>query len=142
MSTSWGPLLAPSAWASPAFPGVKTATLFQQESSCAILAVAQGTERQSISLSQMMLIILPIVQVPMTRGTLQPNSDSSGTMRNTMSSSYPAISLTCTSRIMNLSGLVHFLPSATRFNRWSTRSSSGRTGNPYCCTKAGMIVFT
>ena len=46
---------------------------------------------EAISLSQMTLIILLIVQVPTTRGTLHPKSDSSGTTRNTASSSYPAI---------------------------------------------------
>ena len=50
---------------------------------------------------QMMLIILSIVQVPMTRGTLQLNSELSGTIRNTMSSPYLAISLTCMCRIMH-----------------------------------------
>ena len=104
--------------------------LFQQESSCAICAMAQGIERWSISLSWMTFIILPIVQVPMIKRTLQPNSDSSGTMRNTTSSLYPVISLTCTCRIMNPSRLVHFLPNPTRFNGWSIRSTSGRTGNP------------
>ena len=54
----------------------------------------------------------------------------------------PAISHTCTCRITKPSGLVRFPPNPTRFNGWSTRSSSGRTGNPYCCTKVGMIVFT
>ena len=104
--------------------------------------MAQGVERWPISLSQMTLIILPIVQVPMIKGALWPNSDSSGTTRNTTSSPYLAISLTCMCRIMNPSRLVHFLPSPTRFNGWSTKSTSGRTGNPHCCMKAGMIVFT
>ena len=133
-STSWGPPLASSDWAS-MLPKARTAVLFWQESSCAIFAVAQGMERQSISLSQMTLIILPIVQVPMTKGTLRPNSDSLGTMRNTTSSSYPTISHTCMCRITKLSRLVHFLPNPTM-------SSNGRTGNPYCSTKVGMIVFT
>ena len=137
-STSWGPPLVPSDWASPTLPGARTTVLFKQESNCTILAVAQGIERRSISLSQIMLIIQPIIQVPM--GTLQLNSDSSGTMRNTTSSSYPAISRTC--RITKPSGLVHFPPNPTRFNGWLTRSSSSRTGNPYCCMKAGVIVFT
>ena len=33
-------------------------------------------------------------------------------------------------------------PHPTRFNGWLTRSSSGRTGSPYCRTKVGVIVFT
>ena len=78
----------------------------------------------------------------MIKGTLRPNSDSSGTTRNTTSSSYPVISLTQTCRIMNLSRLVHFLPHPTRFNGWLTKSTSGRTGNPHCHMKASMIVFT
>ena len=78
----------------------------------------------------------------MIKGTLWPNSDSSGTTRNTTSSLYLVISLTCTHRITNLSRLVHFLPNPTRFNGWSIRSTSGRTGNPHCCTKVGVIVFT
>ena len=132
MSISWGPLLAPSDWVS-TLPRARTAVLFQQESNCTILTVAQGIERGSILLSQMTLIIRPILQVPMTKGTLRLNSTSS---------SYPAISYTCMCRIMNPSRLVHFLPNPTRFNGWSTRSSSSRIGNPYCCMKAGMIVFT
>ena len=42
-----------------------------------------------------------IVQVPMTKGSLRPNLDSLGTMRNTTSSSYLAISLTCMCSITN-----------------------------------------
>ena len=116
--------------------------LFQQESSCAICAVAQGIEIWSISLSRMTLIILPIVQVPMIKGTLWLNSDSLGTTRNMTSSLCLVISLNCKCRIMNLSGLVHFLLNPTRFNGWSTRSTSDRTGNPHCCMKASMSVFT
>ena len=105
-----------SDWVS-ALPEAKTAILFWQESSCTILTVAQGMDRWSISLSRMTLIILPIVQVPMTKVTLHPNSDSSGTTRNTMSSSYPMISRTCTCRITKPSGLVLFPPNPTRFSR-------------------------
>ena len=81
----------------------------------------------------------------MTRGTLQPNLDSSGTTRNTTSSSYPEISLTCTHRITNPSRLVHFLPNPTRFNGWLTKSTSGRTGNPHCymppATSSGSQLY-
>ena len=115
-SPSGDPLLAPSTWVS-ALPEVGAAVLLQQESSCAILTVAHGMERWSILLSQMTLIILPIVQVPMTKGTLHPNSNSSGTTRNTTSSSYPAISCTCMCRMTNPSGLVCFPPNPMRFNR-------------------------
>ena len=59
-----------------------------------------------------------------------------------MSSSYPVISCTCTCTITKPSGLVRFLPNPMRFIRWSTRSFSSRTGNPYCCTKVGVIIFT
>ena len=104
--------------------------------------MAQGVERQFISLFQMTLIILPIVQVPITKGTLRLNSDSSVTMRNTTSLSYLVISLNCMCRIMNPSRLVYFLPNPTRFNGWLTKSTSGRTGNLHCCMKVGMIVFT
>ena len=115
MFPSGDPPLAPSTWVS-AHPEAGAAVLLQQESSYAILAVAHGMERWSILLSRMMLIILPIVQVPMTMGTLLPNSNSSGTTTNTMSSSYPAISRTCTCRMTNLSRLVCFPPNPTRFN--------------------------
>ena len=71
--------------------GSPTGTLNQQESSRATLIVDHGMARLSISLSQMMLIILLIVQVPTTKGTFHLKSDSSGTTRNTASSSYPAI---------------------------------------------------
>ena len=112
---SRGPPLAPSTQVSaPTVAG--TAAPHRQESRHANLAVAHSMERWSISLSQITLIILPIVQVPMTKGTLRPNSDSSGTTRNTASSSYPAIPCTCMCRVTNPSGLVRFLPNPTRFN--------------------------
>ena len=88
-----------------------------QESSHTTLVVDHGVARLSISLSQMMLIILPIIQVPTTKGTLRPKSDSSGTTRNTASSSYPTIPCTRTCKMTNLSGLVCFPPNPTRFNR-------------------------
>ena len=112
---SGGPPLAPSTQVS-APPEAGTATLHWQESSRTTLAVAHGVERWSISLSRITLIILPIVQVPMTKGTFCPNLDSLGTTRNTASLSYPVIPHTCTHRMMNLSGLVHFPPNPTRFN--------------------------
>ena len=116
MLLSRNPPLAPSTRVSaPTVAG--TATPHWQESRCANLTVAHSTERWSISLSQMTLIILPIMQVPTTKGTLCPNSDSSGTTRNTASSSYPVIPRTCMCRMTNLSRLVHFLPNPMRFNR-------------------------
>ena len=78
----------------------------QQESSRTTLAVDHGMVRLSISLYQMMLIILLIVQVPTTKETLCPKSDSSGTTRNTTSLSYPVIPCTCTRKMTNPSGLV------------------------------------
>ena len=63
----------------------------QQESNRATLIVDHSMVRLSISLSQMTLFILLIVQVPTTRGTLRSKSDSLGTTRNTMSLSYHAI---------------------------------------------------
>ena len=47
----------------------------------------QGVESLSISLSLIMLMILPSVQVPIMIGTCWENSDSSDTTRKTMSSS-------------------------------------------------------
>ena len=88
----------------------------QQESSHATLLVDHGMERQSILLSQITLIILPIVQVPTTKGTLLPNLDSSGTTRNTASLSYPVIPCTCICKMTNPSGLVCFPPNPMRFN--------------------------
>ena len=88
----------------------------QQESSRATLVVDHGVARLSISLSGMTWIILPIVQVPTTKGTLCLNSDSSGTIRNTASSSYPATPHTCMHKMTNPSGLVHFPPNPMRFN--------------------------
>ena len=87
-----------------------------QESSRTTLVVDHGVARLSILLSQMTLIILPIVQVPTTRGTLHLKSDSSGTTRNTASSSYPVIPHTCTCKMTNLSRLVCFPPNPMRFN--------------------------
>ena len=81
--------LAPSTRAS-APSEVGMAAPSWQESSRATLIVDHCVARLSISLS-LMTIILPIVQVPTTKGTLHPKSDSSGTTRNTASSSYPAI---------------------------------------------------
>ena len=111
MLPSGGPPLAPSTGVSTPSE-VGTAMPHQQESSCATLVVDHGMER----LSQITLIILLIMQVPMTKGTLHLNLDSSGTIRNTASSSYPAIPHTCMCRMTNPSELVHFPPNPTRFN--------------------------
>ena len=116
MLLSGGSPLAPSTGVSTPSE-VGTAMPNQQESSLANLIVDHGVERWPILLSQITLIILLIVQVPTTKGTLRPNSDSSGTTRNTTSSSYPAIPCTCTQKMTNPSGLVCFPPNPTRFNR-------------------------
>ena len=115
MPLSGGPPLAPSTGVSIPWEA-ETAAPHQQESSHTTLVVDHGMERWSISLSQMTLIILPIVQVPTTKGTLCPNLDLLGTTRNTTSSSYPVIPHTCMCRMTNPSGLLHFPPSPTRFN--------------------------
>ena len=83
---SGGPTLASLTRAS-APPEAGMAALHWQESSRATLVVDHDVERWSISLSRITLIILPIVQVPTTKGTLRPELDSSGTTRNTASSS-------------------------------------------------------
>ena len=112
---SRGPPLAPSTRVTaPTVAG--TAAPYQQESRCTNLALAHSKERRSISLSRITLITLPMVQVPTTKGTLHPNSDSSGTTRNTASSSYPVIPHTCMHRMTNPSGLVRFPPNPMRFN--------------------------
>ena len=59
-----------------------------------VQVVAHGTDNLSISLSLITLMILQSVQVPNTKGTCLENSDSSGTMRKTMSSSYLVTSAT------------------------------------------------
>ena len=115
MLPSEGPPLAPSTRVS-APSEVETAVHHWQESSRATLVVDHGMESQSISLSWITLIILPIMQVPTTKETLHLNSDSSGTTRNTASSSYPVIHHTCTCRMTNPSRLVCFPPNPTRFS--------------------------
>ena len=114
MLPSWNPPLAPSTGVS-APSDMGTAVPHQQESSHATLVVDHGMVRLFILLSQITLIILPIVKVPTTKGTLRPNSDSSKTTRSTASSSYPVISHTCTHKMMKPSGLVCFPPNPTRF---------------------------
>ena len=105
----WGSPLAPSTGVS--VPSeVGTAASSQQECSRTTLVVDHGVVRLSISLSQMTLIILLIVQVPTTKGTLRPKSDSLGTTRNTVSLSYPAISNICMCKMTNPSGLESFPP--------------------------------
>ena len=85
MSPSKEPPLAPSTGVSaPSKAGMAMPNW--QESSHTTLVVGHSVARLSISLSQMMLINLPIVQVPTTKGTLRLKSDSSGTTRNTVSS--------------------------------------------------------
>ena len=115
MLLSRGPPLAPSTGASaPSEAGMAMPN--QQETSHATLVVDYGVERWSISLSRITLIILPIVQVPTTTGTLHLNLDSSGTTRNTTSLSYPVIPHTCMCKMTNPSRLVHFPPNPMRFN--------------------------
>ena len=69
-----GPPLAPSTRVSTPTV-VRTTTPHWQESRCTNLTVADSIERWSISLSWITLIILLIMQVPMTKGTLCLNSD-------------------------------------------------------------------
>ena len=69
MLPSGDPPLSPSTGASaPSEVGMVVAN--QQESNHATLVVDHGMVRLSISLCRMTMIILPIVQVPTTRGTL------------------------------------------------------------------------
>ena len=114
MIPSRDPPLAPSSGVSTPSE-VGTAVPNQQESSCTTLVVDHGMARLSISLSWITLISLLIVQVPTTKGTLHPKLDSSGTTRNTASSSYPVIPCTCTHKMTNLSGLVCIPPNPMRF---------------------------
>ena len=65
-------------------------TTCRDDSNCARQTVTHGVEILSISLSLMTLITRAKVHIPITSGTLLPNADSSGTTRNTTSSSYPA----------------------------------------------------
>ena len=115
MFLSGVPPLAPSTRVSTPSE-VRTAMPNWQESSHDTLVVDHGMERWSMSLSQITLIILPIVQVPTTMGTLHPNSDSLGTTRYTTSSSCPVIPHTCMHKMTNLSRLVHFPPNPMKFN--------------------------
>ena len=84
--TSGGPPQAPSSRVS-APSGLGTTVPNWQKSSRVNLVVDHGMARLSILLSWITLISLLIVQVPMTKGTLHPKSGSSGTTRNTASSS-------------------------------------------------------
>ena len=94
--TSRDPPLALSSGVSPP-SGVGMAVPNWQESSRATLIVDHSVVRLSISLLWITLISLLMVQVPTTKGTLHPKFDSSGTTRNTMSSSYPEMpTLACT----------------------------------------------
>ena len=114
MLTSGDPPLAPSSGVS-ALSGAGTAVPNWQDSSHATLVVDHSVVRLSISFSWITLISLLIVQIPTTKGTLCPKSDSSGTTRNTASLSYPAIPCTGTRKMTNLSRLVRIPPSPTRF---------------------------
>ena len=116
MLPSRDPLLAPSSGVSAPLEAGTTVPNWQ-DSSCATLIVDHGVARLSISLSWIMLISLLLVQVPTTKGTLHLKSDSSGTTRNTASSSYPATPRTCTRKMTNPSGLVRIPPNHTRFTR-------------------------
>ena len=109
MLPSGDPPLAPSSGVS-APSEVGMAIPKWQDSSCATLVVDHSMVRLSISLSQITLISLLIVQVSTTKGTLHPKSDSLGTTRNTASLSYPVTPCTCTHKMTNPSGLVHIPP--------------------------------
>ena len=121
------PTSSPSGVSPPLSGAVKAEPLL--ESNWDNCTIAQGTDSLFISLSQTTFIILPSVQLCITSRTHLENLDSSGTMRNTTSSSYPAISLTCTQRITKPSGLVCHPPKPTRFSGWSMKSTSGKMGN-------------
>ena len=95
------------------FSGVPSATR-HCDSNWARRTVDQGVEIQSISLSLITLMTHAKVQVPITIGTCLPKVDSSGTTRNTTSSSYPATSLTSSLAITNPKGHVHQPPSPTK----------------------------
>ena len=86
MFTSGDPPQAPSSRVS-APSGLGTTVPNWHESSHTNLVVDHGVVRLSILLSWITLISLLIVQVSMTKGTLRPKSDLSGTTRNTTSSS-------------------------------------------------------
>ena len=77
--------------------------------------ITQDVDIPSSSLSLIALTILPSMHVPIMRGTCLENSDSSGTTRKTMSSSYPAISLTWTQKITRPRGLVLMPPNPIKF---------------------------
>ena len=114
MLPSWDPPLAPSSGVS----GPSEAWMAMphwQESSHATLVVDHGMARLSISLSQITLISLLMVQVPTIKGTLCLKSDSLGTTRNTTSLSYPVVPYTCTCKMTNPSGLVCIPPNPMRF---------------------------
>ena len=69
-----------------------------------VLAITHEVDNLSKSLSFITFTILPSVQGRGTRGTHLENSDSSGITRKMTSSSYLAISVTCTCKIMKLRG--------------------------------------
>ena len=96
------------------------------------LPITYKVDNLSSSLSFITLTILPSVQVPITRGTHLENSDSSGTTRKIMSSSYPVILVTCTCSIMKPRGWVLVPPNPSKLR--STRSPSSSTGNWCLCT--------
>ena len=91
----------------------------------------QGGDNMSSLLSLIMFTTWQSVQVPITSGTHLEKSEPSGTIRKTMSSSYPTISLTWTLRMTNPNGQVRLPPNPTKCSGWSTRSSSGNTGHPF-----------
>ena len=121
----------------PSSPGVLLASpnsgaaVPHQHNKCKAHAIVQEVENWSSSLSLMTLTILPSVHVPITRGMHLENSDSSGTTRKMMSSSYPTISLTWTCKVTKPRSLVLVPPNPIKFRGYSTRSPSGRTGNSH-----------
>ena len=82
---------------------------------CEACAIAQEVDHWSNSLSLMTLTIFQCVHISIMRGTHLENLDSSRTTRKTMSSSYPAISLTWTHKITKPRGLVLVLPNPIKF---------------------------
>ena len=91
----------------------------------------QGGDNTSRSLSLITFTTQLGIQVPITSGTHLEKSEPLGSIRKMTSSSYPAISLTWTLRMMNPNGHIQLPPNPTKCSGWSTRSSSGNTGHPF-----------
>ena len=117
-----------SSWP-PATPSCKVAsTPPLRDNNWARHKVAYGVVSWSSSLSLMTLMILPSIQVPSTKGTRLEKADQLGTTKNTISSSYPATSFTCSLMITNPKACMCWPPIPTRSTGWLTSFSNGRIG--------------